>query len=173
VRSLLENPKVSIAIDDGRRWMVSHGDAKFDVIVSNTSFHWRDHTSGLLSKEFLELVRAHLKPGGVFFYNLTGSAEGQRTGVSVFRYAVMVGNCMAASDSPLSLDLDRWKRVMLQYRIDGAPVFDLTRPEHLQKWNEVIGLLPTRDQAAMIRSSNRATRMITDDNMGTEWQKVE
>ena len=62
VRSPLTNPKVTIVIDDGRRWLVRNRQAKFDAIVSNTSFHWRAHSTAILSKEFLELVSAHLQP---------------------------------------------------------------------------------------------------------------
>ena len=34
--SLLRNPKVTIVIDDGRRWLLRHPEAIFDVIVVNT-----------------------------------------------------------------------------------------------------------------------------------------
>jgi spermidine synthase len=173
VRSLLSNPKVSIVIDDGRRWLVRNRQAKFDVIVSNTTFHWRAHTSALLSKEFLELVSGHLLPAGVFFYNLTGSPEAQITGVTVFPHGVMVGNHLALSNQPFDLNLERWKRVMEQYRIDGAPVFDLNNAEHVRRFHEVAALLPVREQTEAIRARNTATRMITDDNMGVEWRKIE
>ena len=42
-------------MDDGRRWLVSHPDARYDVIVNNTSFYWRDHSSVLFSADFLEM----------------------------------------------------------------------------------------------------------------------
>jgi predicted membrane-bound spermidine synthase len=173
VRSLLSNPKVSIVIDDGRRWLVRNRQAKFDVIVSNTTFHWRAHISALLSREFLELVSGHLRPAGVFLYNLTSSPEAQLTGITVFPHAVMVGNNMALSNQPFQLDLDRWQRVMEHYRIDGAPVFDLTNPEHVRRLHEVAAMLPASEQTQAIRAGNTATRMITDDNMGVEWRKVE
>jgi spermidine synthase len=173
VRSLLTNPKVSIVIDDGRRWLVRHRQTKFDVIVSNTSFHWRAHTSALLSREFLELVSAHLRPGGVFLYNLTGSQEAQLTGITVFPHGVMVGNNLVVSNQPLQLDPERWKRVMEQYRIDGSPVFDLRNPEHVKRFQEVAAQLPTREETETMRARNTATRIITDDNMGVEWRKVE
>jgi len=173
VRSLLSNPKVSIVIDDGRRWLVRNRQTKFDVILSNTTFHWRAHISALLSKEFLELVSGHLQPAGVFLYNLTGSREAQLTGVTVFPHAVMVGNNLALSNQPFELDLERWKRVMEQYRIDGVPVFDLNNAEHVKRFREVAAMLPAREQTEEIRARNTATRMITDDNMGVEWRKIE
>jgi len=173
VRSLLTNPKVTIVIDDGRRWLVRNRQAKFDVVVSNTSFHWRAHSSAILSKEFLELVSAHLNPYGVLLFNLTGSLEAQLTGVKVFPHALMVGNNMAVSNQPFQLDLDRWKRVMKDYRIDGVPLFDLNNPEHVKRFNQVAAQLPKEEQTEAIRAKNTATRIITDDNMGVEWRRMQ
>jgi spermidine synthase len=169
VRSVLDNPKVSFAIDDGRRWLTRHREAQFDVIVSNTTWNWRAHATNLLSREFLELIRRHLKPGGVFFYNLTGSREGQLTGVTVFPYAMMIGSCLAVSDSAFQLDIERWKRVMAAYRLDGAPLVDLHNPAHRERFNEVIRIYLASPQRDAILRANRANRIVTDDNMGTEW----
>jgi spermidine synthase len=63
VRTLLHNPKVHIEIDDGRRWLMWNPQTKFDAIVMNTTFHWRNHASSLLSVEFLQIARAHLEAG--------------------------------------------------------------------------------------------------------------
>jgi hypothetical protein len=38
VRSLLNNRKAHIYVDDGRRWLVAHPEARYDAIVANTSF---------------------------------------------------------------------------------------------------------------------------------------
>jgi len=54
VRKLLQNPKVAIVIDDGRRWLLHHPERKFDLVVSNTTWNWRANASNLLSIEFLE-----------------------------------------------------------------------------------------------------------------------
>ena len=175
VRSLLGNPKVSIDIDDGRRWLVHNRDAKFDVIVSNTTYHERAHISNLLSVEFLQLIREHLKPGGVFFYNLTNSLEAQLTGLTVFPYGMLVGTALAVSDSPFQLDIERWKRVAAEYKIEGKPVFDWNDPQHQKRFDDLIrtftwyGAAP---QGSVLRASTKATRLITDDNMGTEWRGI-
>src|SRR5205814_7857201 len=71
--SLLQNPKVTNITDDGRRWLQRHQQESFDLVVMNTTFHWRNHISNLLSTEFLQIAKAHLRPGGVLFYNTTGS----------------------------------------------------------------------------------------------------
>ena len=63
VRGVLSNPKITIVIDDGRRWLVRHPE-KFDLIVANTTEHWRANSTNLLSREYVELVRRHLRPAG-------------------------------------------------------------------------------------------------------------
>jgi spermidine synthase len=84
VASLLANPKVRLVTDDGRRWLRGHPDRRFDAILSNTTFHFRASATNLLSVEFFDIIRHHLNPGGIFFYNTTGSSRVQRTGCVAF-----------------------------------------------------------------------------------------
>jgi spermidine synthase len=170
VRSLLDNPKVSFVIDDGRRWLTRHPEARFDIIMSDANApEWRANITNLISREFLELIRRHLKPGGVFFYNLTGSPHAQLTGLTVFPYAMKIGTCLAVSDSPFQLDIERWKRVMAAYRLDGAPLVDLHNPAHQERFNRLIRIYLASPQRDAILRANRAKRIVTDDNMGAEW----
>ena len=71
VASVLRNPKVTIITDDGRRWLSHHPERRFDAIVSNTTWNFRANVTNLLSTEFLGLVRQHLNPRGIAFYNTT------------------------------------------------------------------------------------------------------
>src|SRR5262249_22598702 len=48
VAGILRNPKVNIVIDDGRRWLARNPAGKYDLIVQNTTFHWRAHITNLL-----------------------------------------------------------------------------------------------------------------------------
>lgn len=182
VASLLSNPKVHIVIDDGRRWLVSHPDRKFDFILMNTSFHWRANMSNLLSADFLRLIREHLKPGGVEYYNTTDSQEVQLTGATVFPYALRVANFVAVSDSPLVLDRERWKAALEAWTIDGHSVFDLSDPGQralleqmvsIPEQPEIVGadLDHSVEQDASLRARLQGRRLVTDDNMGAEWQQ--
>jgi spermidine synthase len=183
VASLLHNPKVHIDIDDGRRWLVRNAGRKYDAIVMNTTYHWRSHASNLLSVEFLQLIREHLKPGGVHFYNTTGSPEVMITGVRVFPYGMRLWNFMVLSDSPLRLDAKRWLDVLMHYQIDGKPVFNLSLDQDRSRLNEVLSMVSTMDRdipnsftlesADHIRAHASQARVITDDNMGTEWVQSE
>ncbi len=170
VKNILENPKVEIVIDDGRRWLFEHPEASFDVIVMNTIYHWRASSTNLLSAEFLQIIRQHLNPGGVLFYNATGSGEVQLTGATVFPFALMLGNCVAVSDTPFDLNWDRWKRILREYRRDGQPIFNLEKAEDRKSFQELMDY--PIEYADSIRSRNRGKRLITDDNMGQEWPAI-
>jgi spermidine synthase len=178
VRSVLHNPKVRIAIDDGRRWLLSHPEEKFDVVMMNTTFHWRDHISNLLSVEFLRIVRQHLNHAGVFFYNTTGSDDVMATGMSVFPYALRFSRCLAVSDSPIPFDRDRWKSVLLEYAIDGKRVVDAHDPQQMSQLDELVNIKDDPSGAEdlsvefddQLRRRMKGRLIITDDNMGLEWR---
>ena len=87
----------------------------------NTSFHWRDQINNLLSKEFLEICKAHLYEGGVLYYNSTSSLDIPYTAGHVFKYVTRYRNFVAASDSPFPADLNRRKTVFLNLDIMGNP----------------------------------------------------
>ncbi|HZU21431.1 MAG TPA: hypothetical protein VE998_01285, partial [Terriglobales bacterium] len=178
VSSLLSNPKVKFVIDDGRRWLLHNPDAKFDAIVMNTTFHWRAHATNLLSREFLEMARTHLATGGVLYYNTTGSDEVLATGVRTYPYALRVANFLAVSDSPIRVDKDRWRAFLANYQIGGVPLFNHANAGHMARLEQVLRLCdswgtdPTTislEDRASILSRTRFARLITDDNMGTEW----
>ena len=177
VRSLLTNPKVHLFIDDGRRWLVAHPDRRFDFIMTNTSFHWRSNSSNLLSGDFMRLMRAHMNPGGIAYYNTTWSTDVMATGADAFPYALRISNFMTVSDSPLMLNKDRWRASLSTYRIDGRPVFDLSNPQDRAQLKEVLDLADEQggpkldiESRASLQSRIMRPRLITDDNMGTEWE---
>ena len=45
----LEDPRVRIHIDDARRWLQYNPEKKYDLILMNTTWHWRANSSMLLS----------------------------------------------------------------------------------------------------------------------------
>jgi predicted membrane-bound spermidine synthase len=179
VSSLLKNPKVELVFDDGRRWMGRNPERRFDVIVMNTTFHWREFASALLSREFLELAKAHLKPGGITMWNCTGSARAIRTGMEVFPHTIMVVNNCVGSEQPLIIDRKRWRMVLEQYQIDGKPIFDEKDPA--VSLNEILSFGESRKYVAahwFIRTRESmnerygGAKIITDDNLGTEFRSV-
>jgi spermidine synthase len=179
VTSLLSNPKVTIVIDDGRRWLRSNRGRRFDAIVSNGTWYFRANVANLLSAEFLDLLKSHLNPGGIFFYNTTDSGRVQRTGCLSFADGARFLNHMVVSETPIRWDFARWRRTLEAYRIDGRPVFDMTRREdraeldRLQAWEASLAAHnePRPIEACPdILARTTGEQLVTDDNMGSEWR---
>ncbi len=59
------DPRVNIIINDARG-ALALTDKRYDVIVSQPSHPWTAGASHLYTREFLEIVRSHLTPDGVF-----------------------------------------------------------------------------------------------------------
>jgi predicted membrane-bound spermidine synthase len=179
VRSFLENPKVHVYVDDGRRWLVAHREARYDAIIANNSFNWRDHSTGLLSVEYLEQIREHLNAGGVYYFNSTESDETIATALQVFPYGLRVINFAAVSDSPIAIDRIRWMNILRRYQIDGKTVFDPASPSAERVLAAYMALAdsvnaPPRflgmESGDSLRKRLEGRLIITDDNMGEEWR---
>ena len=183
VAGLLANPRVKIVIDDGRRWLRNYRSQGFDVVIMNTTFHWRSCASNVLSVEFLRLVQSVLNPGGIIMFNATGSAEVHRTAAIAFPDAMRFANMMVGSPDPIQVDVGRWEAVMKRYIINGTPVVGdgeadraaiarntkrltaVDKPDSsADDWDSV----ETRQH---ILTRTEGLRVVTDDNMGLEWRR--
>ena len=180
VKSLLSNKKVNIVIDDGRRWLRANPSETFDVIVMNTTMHWRGSATNLLSREFLEMTKRHLRPGGAILYNTTGSLNARKTGCEVFAHGVRVVNCMLLSESKIEVDRDRWRNILRNYAIDGRKIFDVNNEQHRERIEEMVHLHDSsvgvtgsrwQESCAAIRERMRNWETITEDNMQPEWYR--
>jgi spermidine synthase len=181
VASILTNPKIDIQIDDGRRWLRRHPDRKADLLVMNTTYHWRAHATNLLSTEFMEMARAHMNPGGIFFFNTTSSDDVQKTAMTAFPYGLRIINFVAVSDSPFSLDKDRWRDLLAHYTINGKACIDTTTEGGQQLMDELVDMPDTMrlapvqgwgmESRASILARTDAAKIITDDNMVPEFRQ--
>jgi spermidine synthase len=181
VESLLANRKVKLNIDDGRRWLVHNPHEKFDLIVYNATFHYRANSTNLLSREFLDLIRAHLNKGGIYFFNTTGSQDAYKTAFTEFPYGLRVLNFAAVSDSPFELDSARWNAILRRHFDARVSVVDPTRPEDVTRLAELqdFPLTVRRSPTGMGLESRESVlaripgaRVITDDNMLPEWRTL-
>ncbi|MBM4342085.1 MAG: hypothetical protein FJ100_01715 [Deltaproteobacteria bacterium] len=180
VQSLLKNPKVHLVFDDGRRWLRAHPKERFDTVLQNTTWHWRGNITDLLSMEYLQLVKDHLNPGGLFVYNTTWSETAQKTGCGAFKHGLRIINFMYLSDEPVALDRDRWRAELEKIVVDGRKIFDLANPQHRGRLDEILRLAdqstygPDGGQAetcAKLVERTLHTPFVTDDNMLTEWTR--
>jgi spermidine synthase len=66
---------IPVAVEDGRRWLERH-DRRFDVIAIDA--YYSDAVPfHMTTREFVELVRSRLAPGGVVVVNVIGSLRGE------------------------------------------------------------------------------------------------
>jgi spermidine synthase len=171
VAGVLKNPKVTLVIDDGRRWLQRNDDRKFDFIVMNTTWHWRAHITNLLSTEFMQLARAHLSPGGIFYFNTTSSADVQLTAAKTFPHAMRVMNFMAVSDAPFSFDRARWRDLLATFRIEGKPSLDLSTDGDRKLLEDLASYNDLEERDAILARTATEGKFVTDDNMIPEWRE--
>jgi spermidine synthase len=180
VAGLLDDDRVEIVVDDGRRWLNRHPDARFDAIVQNTTYHWRAHMTNLLSREYMELCRSRLNDDGVMLFNTTGSEDAMLTALTVFPQGMRVFNNMMVSNAPLRFSKQRWRGRLLAVRLHGDPMFDEGIPAHKEKLEELMKLAdelqgpPSQfgfESGAKLlsRLKTSGAAVITDDNMLSEW----
>jgi spermidine synthase len=162
---LLDDPRIHISIDDGRRWLKRHPQERYDLIVQNTTYHWRANAGNLLSREYLSDVRTHLNPGGVVTTNTTGSFDVLATVQAVFPYAYRYANFAYASDHPLTADPQLLARVR---RPDGTVLAPAAAPP-----GSVLALLGAarlEPAATFIARHQAEAEVISDDNLLSEYR---
>jgi spermidine synthase len=62
--NVVDNPKVTVHIDDARHFLLTT-DQKFDAVTSDPLDPWVKGAATLYTREFFEVVKRHLNPGGV------------------------------------------------------------------------------------------------------------
>jgi spermidine synthase len=169
VASLLTNPNVENVVDDGRRWLMAHPERRFDLIAQNTTWYWRGHASNLLSAEYLQIVKAHLKPGGVFYVNTNFSQAALKTACTSFAHGFGIFNVLAVSDDEVTMDRERWRRALVSWRIDGKVVLNLDDSRHRDRLASVLSIEP--EPCSVLLGAAASSTIITDDNMAGEWSR--
>lgn len=172
VSSILKDPRVHIHIDDGRRWLKRHASERFDLVVMNTTFHWRAYVSLLLSTEYMQLVRSRLAPGGIFAFNTTGSLDAMLTASQVFVDVVRYQNFAYTSDRTMAKLPDALQRLQAS-RLPGGPAFaaELFAPGKIA---EQLAHAPLERAGDYLARSQRPgappPEVITDLNLLTEYR---
>lgn len=171
VAGILRNPKATLVVDDGRRWLQRNPDRRFDFILMNTTLHWRAHATNILSAEFMDIARRHLNAGGVFYFNTTDSLDVQLTAAHVFPHVLRIANFIAASDSAFNFDRERWRRILETTQIEGKPALDRTTASGRKVFDELLGYNDIAPRWAIIEHYTKLAADVTDDNMLVEWRK--
>jgi len=163
----LKNPKVNIVIDDARRWLTRHPDQQYDLIIMNTTWHWRANSSFLLSAEFLQIIKNHMNPGAVMTFNTTGSADAFYTASTVFEHAYRYSNFVYAAqfDFRERKDHNDAKQIWQSLEVDGTPLFTANDPLIEKYLNG--SFIPIE---LVQKVAERPLEVITDNNAITEFK---
>lgn len=169
ISQLLHDTRVHVHIDDGRRWLKRYSGAPYDLIVMNTTFHWRTHVSNLLSTEFFLLVKRHLAPKGLLAFNSTDSPDSLYTADSVFLHAYRreKSNFVYAGEWDFSKKYIDPRLIEIVFKqLEEDRTTDAARSKAVQflvnsKW------ISSDEQQQLLR---RPLERITDQNMLTEFK---
>lgn len=120
-----QNSKIDIVWQDGRSGLALN-DETYDIISQQPLYLSQAGSSILLSREYFQLVKSRLNPGGVFciYCNSYGNAEQARavrtTARSVFRHGESFagGYLLVVSDRPIRFD-----RESIERRLAGDATF--------------------------------------------------
>ncbi len=163
VRPILDDPRIVMHFDDGRRWLKRHPDEQYDLLVMNTTFHFRAYVTMLLSEDFLRVARSHLRPGGVIAFNSTDAPDVYKTAASVFRDVYKLRNFVVAGDALALPDEEQAVR-----RMEG--LVDIAQPDVAARVREDFRRFEPYDDTVFAARAGRSLRVITDQNMLTEFR---
>jgi spermidine synthase len=165
----IRDPRVNLIIGDGRKFLRQNPDAKYDLVIMNTTWHWRMYVSLLMSREFLSLIKSHMTPEAVLAFNTTESIDALKTAAAVFPHVYRYDNFAVASETDWRVKLaDKAAGEKLRLIApagkplfgprDGDVVADFLDGSHVQ----------TLDEAEI--KIGRSGEIITDRNLITEYR---
>ncbi|MCK6412480.1 MAG: hypothetical protein L6Q55_08680 [Azonexus sp.] len=164
---LLDDPRLKLHIDDGRRWL-RRSHAQFDLIVMNTTFHWRANITNLLSVEMMELMRGSLAPGGMLAFNTTASYDAFRTAAEVFPHAYLFRNFVYAAEHDFRQQLPYLSERLQQFKLNGQPLLPAT--EAYEKARTQLATIKFIELRQIADIFPRPLQTVTDQNMITEFR---
>jgi spermidine synthase len=122
--NVIRNPKVNVALDDARHFLVTTRQ-KFDAVTSDPLDPWVKGAAMLYTEEFFELVKRHLNPGGVvtiFVQLYQSNEEAVKSEIGTFFkafpngvvFANTVNNAgydlvLLGQVEPTRIDADQWQ----------------------------------------------------------------
>ncbi len=170
---VLDDPRHELIINDGRNHLLLT-DQSYDVIVSEPSNPWIAGIGSLFTREFFELTKERLRPGGVVCqwvqtYQFRDSDLKTVLGTFVDAYPYIhlwsgaPGDLiLVASMEPLQLDLDRLREIT-----EGPPGDDLRHLE-VMPLGQLLSYFVT-DRDGLKRFVDGWDTRVTDDNLYLEY----
>ena len=150
---MIQNPQVSVRIDDGRHLLATTNET-FDVITTDLIDPWVKGVAALFTREFFDLEKEHLRPGGVVtqfvqLYQSNPEAVKSEIGtfLQAFPNAVIWSNSregqgydlvMLGQVEPVRIDVDE-----LQTRLETPPYAGVRESLHKIGINSAVDLMAT------------------------------
>ena len=104
---VVRNPKVRVQLDDGRHYILTTN-GKFDAVTSDPLDPWVKGAAMLYTREFFELVKQHLNPGGgvtLFVQLYESNTEAVKSEIATFLEAFPHGTVWANMQNGQGYDL--------------------------------------------------------------------
>ncbi|CAN7708803.1 spermidine synthase [Acidovorax sp. LjRoot118] len=164
----LRDPRVNVVVDDARRWLRNNKNQKYDVVIMNTTWHWRANSSLLLSSDFMEIVKHRMAEGAILAFNATGSGDAFYTAANVFPNVYRYKNFVYAAnfDFRAQKNSRRIKDLYSALKIQGKEFFNSGSISKIDEFlNEPFVELDLAQKAA-----TRKFEKVTDQNMLTEFK---
>lgn len=170
---VLRDPRTQLISDDARHYILTTP-KKFDVITTDPIHSWVKGTSTLYSKQYYELVKKHLNPGGVVAQWLPIYESDENTVksefatfFSVFPNATVWSNyldgdgydlVLIGSVKPVSINIDD-----IQRRLNRTEYVDVARSLREAEFRSGLDLFSTYAGKASDLSSLLANAQMNDD----------
>jgi spermidine synthase len=150
--NVMNDPRVQIVYDDARHFVLTTNE-KFDIITSDPIHPWVKGSATLYSKEYFELVKQHLNPGGIvtqwiplYESDLKTVKSELATFFDVFPNGTLWGNennggydtVVLGQVEPARIDVDT-----LAARIERPDHQRVAESLHQVGFNSLVGLLAT------------------------------
>tara|TARA_B100000683_G_scaffold272471_1_gene315739 strand:- start:2040 stop:3623 length:1584 start_codon:yes stop_codon:yes gene_type:complete len=167
IKPILHDEKIDYFAVDGRRWLRKNPQKKFDMIVVNTAQTHEDHITHLLSEDFIQLAKRHLKEGGLLSLNSTGCDSVYRTMANAFPYVTTVDQTVVGAFGAMQGDDDIVKSRLESFRPNGTVVFDSMNPQSREVLETISQMSKENQRDALLNKSS----LMTDNNMWCEYKE--
>ena len=167
--SAMKDPRMKLYVGDGRKILRHMPEGRYDLVVMNTTWHWRAYVSLLLSKEFLTLMRSRMAPDGMITFNTTGSPDALKTAMAVFPHAHLYDSFVIGGFADWREEMKRPAAVerMLAVAPMGKRLF---ADSDLDVVRDFLSLKRVHDLAEVEAKVGRKAEVITDRNLITEYR---
>lgn len=126
-QDMLADKRVKLVIDDGRRFLLRTRE-KFDLILIDPLRSTTAYSNNLYSKEFYEIVKEHLAPGGIFMVWMDEYRVMPKTVIETFEHVKVYSVFCLASSSPLIMNNEQREQLL-----DN---FSLEEKLSIERWDE-------------------------------------